>query len=846
MLPNVVLLSGKDANSVGIWETDGTAAGTFELLTNPPAVAGQPQITGEAIFGFVPQPGMSLDLTVFNGQVLFFGRYSPNPAAPVDKGPYTLWTTDGTAAGTVPIPLTSIAGANSNGLFTAADLTTDVTPGFTVFGDEVLFRGIDTAGADGLWVTRGTAGSTTEITAGTASGGINPTDITVFSGAALFNGADTAGHLGLWTTDGTAGGTKELIPTGTVAAATGLNPTDMTVFGGQVLFNGADASGLSGLWATDGTAGGTHEVLAEAAGASSGLDPADMTVFGNEVLFSGVDANGLSGLWVTDGTAGGTHELLAEATGPTATDPRGPDFTVFNGEVFFHGLDQSGRGQLWVTNGTAAGTQMLTVPGAAAGIDPSDFEVYNGKLLFEGFDHSGREELWVTNGTGAGTEEILPSAVTFLTGLNPVDLTALPAGAAAAPTIAGTSAGQTTTSEAPVKPFTHVTIGDANAGATDILTITLGGAGGTLSGTGLSPGVGAGVYTLSGTAGAISGELDALTFTPTAGAPGTASTTKFTLSDLSSANGAPTVNGTTTVIDSDTGSPPTITSDIFWQNTDGQASIWDMDGSTLVGGGPVSPNPGPSWTEIGTGDFNKDGHADILWQNASTGQASIWEMNGNSLIDGGPVTPNPGPTWKAVGTGDFTDDGFSDDILWQNTSSGQASIWEMSGNKLNGGGPVSPNPGPAWKAIGTGDFNHDGFSDVLFQNTSTGQVSIWEMHGNALIGGGPVSPNPGPAWRAVGTGDFNHDGFSDILFQNASSGQVSIWEMHGNTLMGGGPVSPNPGLSWHAIGTDGGSDILLQNTSGQASIWEMSGNTLVGGGPVSSNPGTSWRAVGLT
>jgi microcystin-dependent protein len=286
-------------------------------------------------------------------------------------------------------------------------------------------------------------------------------------------------------------------------------------------------------------------------------------------------------------------------------------------------------------------------------------------------------------------------------------------------------------------------------------------------------------------------------------------------------------------------------SDIFWQNSDGQASVWEMTGNTLIGGGPVNPNPGPSWTEIGTGDFNKDSHADILWQNAD-GQASIWDMNGDTLMGGGPVTPNPGPTWKAVGTGDFTDGGFSDDILWQNTSSGQVSVWEMSGNKLNGGGPVSPNPGPAWKAIGTGDFNHDGFSDVLFQNTSTGQVSIWEMHGNALIGGGPGSPNPGPAWRAVGTGDFNHDGFSDILFQNASSGQVSIWEMHGNTLMGGGPVSPNPGPSWHAIGTDGGSDILLQNTSGQASIWEISGNTLVGGGPVSSNPGTSWRAVGLT
>jgi uncharacterized repeat protein (TIGR03803 family) len=288
-----------------------------------------------------------------------------------------------------------------------------------------------------------------------------------------------------------------------------------------------------------------------------------------------------------------------------------------------------------------------------------------------------------------------------------------------------------------------------------------------------------------------------------------------------------------------------IISNILWQNTSGQASIWNMDGNTLIGGGAVSPNPGPSFRAVGTGDFNKDGKSDILWQNTNTGQASIWEMNGNTLLGGGPVSPNPGLSFDAVGTGDFNGDGFSD-ILWQNTSTGQASIWEMNGNTLMGGGPVTPNPGTAWKAIGTGDFNHDGFSDILWQNANTGQVSIWEMHGNTLIGGGPVTPNPGTAWQAIGTGDFNHDGFADILLQNKNTGQVSVWEMNGNTLIGGGQVA-NPGTSWHAIGTGaGGSDILLQNTSGQATIWEMSGNTITGGGPVSPNPGSSWHAIGLT
>jgi hypothetical protein len=210
------------------------------------------------------------------------------------------------------------------------------------------------------------------------------------------------------------------------------------------------------------------------------------------------------------------------------------------------------------------------------------------------------------------------------------------------------------------------------------------------------------------------------------------------------------------------------------------------------------------------------------------------------------VSPNPGPSWIEAGTGDFNDDGNSD-ILWQNTNTGQASIWEMSGDTQIGGGKVSPNPGPAWKAVGTGDFTGDGFSDdILWQNTNTGQISIWEMNGNTQIGGGTVSPNPGPAWQAIGTGDFNQDGFSDILLQNKNTGAVSVWEMDGNTLIGGGPVA-NPGTNWHAIGTGaGGSDILLQSTSGQVSIWEMNGNTIAGGGPVSPSPGPNWRAGGLS
>jgi hypothetical protein len=72
------------------------------------------------------------------------------------------------------------------------------------------------------------------------------------------------------------------------------------------------------------------------------------------------------------------------------------------------------------------------------------------------------------------------------------------------------------------------------------------------------------------------------------------------------------------------------------------------------------------------------------------------------------------------------------------------------------------------------------------------------MHGNTVMGGGAVGANLGPTWRAVGTGDFNGDGYSDILFRNAS-GQAEIWEMNGINIIGGGAVSPNPGSSWRAV-----------------------------------------------
>ena len=89
----------------------------------------------------------------------------------------------------------------------------------------------------------------------------------------------------------------------------------------------------------------------------------------------------------------------------------------------------------------------------------------------------------------------------------------------------------------------------------------------------------------------------------------------------------------------------------------------------MLAAGAVGTNPGPSWQIKGTGDFNNDGRADILWQNAD-GTAGIWLMDGMTVLAAGPVGTNPGPSWHIVGSGDYDIDGKSD-ILWQHDD-GQA------------------------------------------------------------------------------------------------------------------------------------------------------------------------------
>jgi hypothetical protein len=156
----------------------------------------------------------------------------------------------------------------------------------------------------------------------------------------------------------------------------------------------------------------------------------------------------------------------------------------------------------------------------------------------------------------------------------------------------------------------------------------------------------------------------------------------------------------------------------------------------------VSPSVAPQWQVVGVGDFNGDGYADVLWFNANNGQLIEWLLDGHGNVIGDPplsVTCGAGcsPPWQVVGVGDFNGDGHAD-VLWFNANSGALVEWLLDGQgNVIGGPPLSvtcgPGCSPPWQVVGVGDFNGDGYADVLWFNADSGQLIEWLLDGRGNV-----------------------------------------------------------------------------------------------------------------
>ena len=251
-------------------------------------------------------------------------------------------------------------------------------------------------------------------------------------------------------------------------------------------------------------------------------------------------------------------------------------------------------------------------------------------------------------------------------------------------------------------------------------------------------------------------------------------------------------------------------------------------------------------------DLNNDGRSDLMLQNPSSGQATVWFMNAFNFIGYSNLSLNGGIHYTLVGKGDFTGNG-STAFVFQSKLNNSVFYWYGQGlvnTNITGGDNVYPIPDAGWKVVAIGDFNGDGKSDLVFQNQTTNQVSIWFMNAQYYQSGVLMPYTPPAGWVVVGAGDFNGDGQADLAFQNVNTGQVSIWFMNGSTYSSGAIVTTTVAAGWNVVGVadyngDGYADLLLQNTNtAQGAMWFMNGTTYLGGSLLSLSPLQGWSIVG--
>jgi hypothetical protein len=300
-------------------------------------------------------------------------------------------------------------------------------------------------------------------------------------------------------------------------------------------------------------------------------------------------------------------------------------------------------------------------------------------------------------------------------------------------------------------------------------------------------------------------------------------------------------------------------SDLLWGHSSGMVTDWlgQPTGAFADNSANFLANPGTSWHVVGTGDFNGDGHVDLMWQN-DNGTVVDWlgQANGGFADNSANFLNNPGTAWHVAATGDFNADG-RDDILWRNDN-GTVVEWlgQSNGGFADNSANFLVNAGTAWHIAATGDFNGDGSTDILWRNDN-GMVVDWLGQSSGNYNGGFADnsanflANPGTSWHVVGTGDFNGDGISDILWRN-DNGVVVDWlgQSNGGFVDNSANFLANPGTNWHVaaiadVNGDSIDDLVWQNTNGTVVDWlgQANGGFVDNGAHFLANPGTSWHVL---
>jgi len=198
-------------------------------------------------------------------------------------------------------------------------------------------------------------------------------------------------------------------------------------------------------------------------------------------------------------------------------------------------------------------------------------------------------------------------------------------------------------------------------------------------------------------------------------------------------------------------------------------------GFTAATGSPFAAGLNPF--SIAAGDFNGDGHPDLVVANQGSNSVTVLLGNGSggfTAASGSPVAVGNHP--NSVAVGDFNGDGKAD-LAVANFADNTVTV--LLGNGSGGftaasGSPIAVALQPY--SIGIGDFNGDGKADLAVSNAGAADVTI--LLGNGSGGftaesGSPFGSGGGnPVSLAVG--DFNGDGRADVAVANLVAGNVGV------------------------------------------------------------------------
>jgi hypothetical protein len=256
-------------------------------------------------------------------------------------------------------------------------------------------------------------------------------------------------------------------------------------------------------------------------------------------------------------------------------------------------------------------------------------------------------------------------------------------------------------------------------------------------------------------------------------------------------------------------------------------------------------------------DFNGDGQYDLLWRDKVSGYLAAWMLNGTAVkVEVGISHSMPDVNWEVGGTGDFNADGKAD-IVWRNKQNGAVGVWFMDRTQVLGAVSFSlAQVETTWKIAGVGDFNEDGHADILWQH-DTGPLALWTMRRTTLrlvspVGLGLDMPNS-VKWRVASIADIDGDGHVDILWRH-NEGWLGAWLMRGTEVTGISALDPLAEFDpeWQLVGAadinvDGKQDILWQHsTDGSVVVWYMDGTTRTGTATIAGGSlgGSNWKVVG--